>query len=119
MEQTLVLDDKLASLKNTAWWLYILHALSLVFTLGALSWIPLLISYLKRGEAEGTFVYSHHNWQIRSFWWYLVLAFIGWACFVTVIGIPLAFLIWGGAWLWKAYRLLRGLMDLNVNKPMP
>jgi len=36
-----------------------------------------------------------------------------------LIGIPLAFLGWGVAWLWKAYRLLRGFIDLNNNTPVP
>jgi uncharacterized membrane protein len=44
---------------------------------------------------------------------------IGFAAFITVIGIPAAFLIWLGAWIWKAYRLIRGLLDLNANKSMP
>ncbi len=36
-----------------------------------------------------------------------------------MIGIPLAFVVWGVAWLWKAYRLLRGFLDLNNNTPVP
>ncbi|WP_394782121.1 DUF4870 family protein [Undibacterium sp.] len=119
MSQELVFDDKLHSMKNLAWWLYIFHAVSLVLSLGAFSWIPLIISYLKRGEAAGTFVYSHYSWQIRSFWWYLVWVIIGSALFLTVIGIPVAFAVWFFAWVWKAYRLLKGLMDLNANKAMP
>jgi uncharacterized membrane protein len=119
MSQELVLDSKLQSLKNLAWWLYIFHGASLVFSMGAFSWIPLIISYLKRDDAAGTFVYTHHNWQIRSFWWYLVWMVIGGLLFATVIGIPLAFGVWGLAWLWKAYRLIKGLLDLNANQPMP
>jgi uncharacterized membrane protein len=119
MSQELVLDSKLQSLKNLAWWLYIFHGASLVFSMGAFSWIPLIISYLKRDDAAGTFVYTHHNWQIRSFWWYLVWMVVGGLLFATVIGIPFAFAVWGLAWLWKAYRLIKGLLDLNANKPMP
>lgn len=119
MSQELVLDSKLQSLKNLAWWLYIFHGASLVFSMGAFSWIPLIISYLKRDDAAGTFVYTHHNWQIRSFWWYLVWMVVGGLLFATVIGIPFAFGVWGLAWLWKAYRLIKGLLDLNANQPMP
>ena len=39
--------------------------------------------------------------------------------FITVIGIPVAALLWLGAWIWKAYRLIRGFLDLNANKAMP
>ena len=119
MSQELILDQELNSLKNLAWFLYIFHAVSLVFSLGFFSWIPLIISYLKRGDAAGTFVYSHHTWQIRSFFWYLFWVILGAAFFITFIGIPVAWIIWGGAWIWKAYRLIKGFMDLNANKPMP
>jgi uncharacterized membrane protein len=119
MAQELVFDDQLQSRKDLAWWLYLFHGLSLVFSLGAFSWIPFLISLLKRGDAAGTFVYSHHTWQIRSFLWYVFWMFIGGVFFVTLIGIPIAWLIWVAAWIWKAYRLVRGFLDLNDNKPMP
>lgn len=118
MSQELVLDSRLQSAKNLAWWLYLLHGISFLFSLGAFSWIPLIINYIKREDAEGTFVHSHHSWQIRSFWWYLFWMFVGGILFMTVIGIPLAWLIWTGAWVWKAYRLIKGLLDLTDNKPM-
>lgn len=119
MAQDLVFDNRTQSIKNLAWWLYIFHALSLVFALGAFSWIPLLVSYVKRGDAAGTFVYSHHSWQIKSFCWYVVWVVLGGICFATIVGIPLAYLIWFAAWVWKAYRLLRGYVELNNNRPMP
>ena len=119
MANELVFDSKLSSEKNLAWWLYLCHGASLLFSLGALSWIPLIVNYVKRQDAADSFVYSHHNWQIRSFWWYLVWMFVGGALFLTVIGITLAFVVWGLAWLWKAYRLIKGLIDLNDNKAMP
>lgn len=119
MPQELVLDSRLQTNKNLAWWLYIFHALSFLFSLGAFSWIPLILNYVKRDDAAGTFVRSHHTWQIRSFWWYLIWMIIGGVLFLTVIGIPLAYLVWGLAWLWKAYRLIKGIVFLNENKPMP
>lgn len=114
-----VFDSKLESERNTAWWLYIFHGLSFLFSLGAFSWIPLIINYIKRPDTAGTFVYSHHTWQIRSFWWYVFWMVIGGILFVTLIGIPLAWLTWTAAWVWKAYRLIKGMLDLNAQKPMP
>jgi uncharacterized membrane protein len=119
MSQELVLDTKLQSAKNLAFWLYVFHGVSFLLSLGLFSWIPLIINYIKRDDAEGTFVYSHHNWQIRSFWWYLFWMVLGFVLFATFIGIPLAWLIWTGAWIWKAYRLIKGMIYLNENKPMP
>ncbi|MFL6715719.1 MAG: DUF4870 family protein [Burkholderiaceae bacterium] len=119
MMQELVFDTQLQSRKNLAWWLYLFHAASLVFSLGAFSWIPLIISYIKRPDAAGTFVYSHHSWQIRSFWWYVVWMALGGLLWLTIIGIPLAMVVFFLAWVWKAYRLLRGFFALNDNKPVP
>jgi len=119
MNDQLVLDQPLQSAKNLAWWLYIGHALSLVFSLGMLSFVPLIINYIKRDDTRGNFVYSHHSWQIRSFWWYIAWLIVGGVLWVTVIGIPAALLVWGVAWLWKGYRLIKGIIDLNENKAMP
>lgn len=118
MSQVLILDSKLESIKNFAWWFYIFHAISMLFTLGALSFIPVILSYLKRADARGTFVYSHHNWQISSFWIYLACVIIGWLLAITIIGIPFALVLWFFAWLWKAYRLIVGFIALNENKPV-
>ena len=119
MTTDLILDSKLESEKNTARLLYIVHALTFFFSLGLLSIIPVIVNYSKRPDTQGTLVYSHHTWMIRSFWWFVFWMALGWIFFVTVIGIPVAFLIWGVAWLWKAYRLIRGFVDLNNNKPAP
>jgi uncharacterized membrane protein len=119
MAQELVFDTKLQSAKNLAFWLYIFHGISFLFSLGAFSWIPLIINYIKRDDAAGTFVYSHHSWQIRSFWWYLFWMVLGGILFMTFVGIPLAWLVWTCAWIWKAYRLIKGMIYLNENKPMP
>jgi uncharacterized membrane protein len=119
MSNEIVFDNQLNSAKNLAWWLYLAHAVSFVFSLGLLSFLPLIVNYLKRGETAGTFVYSHHRWQIRSFWWYLLWVAVGILLYITFIGIPLALIVWAGAWLWKAYRLIKGLLDINANKAMP
>jgi uncharacterized membrane protein len=119
MSQDIYFEPELEARKSLLWWLYLMHGASIVFSLGALSFIPLIINYLKRDETSGTFLRSHHSWQIRSFWWYLVWMTLGGLLFVTVIGIPLAMLIWLAAWVWKAYRLIRGFIDLRDNKVMP
>jgi len=47
-----------------------------------LSFIPLIINYIKKDETEGSFLYTHHQWQIRSFWWYVVWLSV--ACLVAL-----------------------------------
>ena len=119
MNDQVVVDDSFEGQKAWLWWLYLMHGASLLFSLGALSFIPLVLNYLKRDETEGTFLRTHHSWQIRSFWWYIVWLMVGGMLFMTVVGIPLAALVWLGAWVWKAYRLLRGFLDLDKNRAMP
>jgi uncharacterized membrane protein len=118
MAQELVLDSRTDSAKSWAWWLYVAHGVSFLFTLGLLSFIPLILNYVKRPETDGTFVYSHHGWQIRSFWWYVFWMAVGWVLVATIVGILFAWIVFGGAWLWKAYRLIRGFIALNNNEPV-
>ena len=119
MNQELVFDAKLQSAKDLVWWLYIFHGVTMVFSLGLFSWLPLIINYIKREDAADTFVYSHHRWQIRSFWWYLFWMAAVCLLWITVIGIPVAVLVFSLAWIWKAYRLIKGWIDLEDNKAMP
>jgi uncharacterized membrane protein len=119
MSQSLVVDAPVEEAKNLARILYVVHGLTFFFSLGLLSFLPLIVNYVKRPYTEGTLVYSHHTWMIRSFWFYALWMIAGCALFITIIGIPLAYLIWGVAWLWKAYRLIKGFVDLNNNRPMP
>ena len=119
MDEQIYYDSDTESHKRLLWWLYLMHGLSMIFSLGALSFVPLIINYLKRADTEGSFLHSHHSWQIRSFWWYIIWMAIGVVLFITVFGIPAAMLIWFVAWVWKAYRLIRGFLDLNANKAMP
>jgi uncharacterized membrane protein len=70
-------------------------------------------------EVRETFLYSHHSWQIRSFFWYLLWMVLGFFFFISIIGVFVAFIIWGAAWVWNVYRLIKGFADLNANKPMP
>jgi uncharacterized membrane protein len=64
-------------------------------------------------------VYSHHTWMIRSFWWYVVWMILAAFLAITIIGIPLAWLVGVVAWVWMAYRIIKGFLDLNNNRPMP
>jgi uncharacterized membrane protein len=119
MAQQLVLDRGLEDQKQFARILYLVHGASFFFSLGLFSFIPLIVNYVKRPETAGTLVYSHHTWMIRSFWTYVGLCILCWVLAFTLIGIPLALLLYGIAWIWKAYRLIRGFMDLNSNRAMP
>ena len=117
MSQQLVLDD-VSDSKNLARILYIVHGLTFFFSLGTLSILPVIVNYVKRPDSAGTMVHSHHTWMIRSFWFYVLWMTLGGLVALTVIGFPIALIMWGVAWIWKAYRLIRGFVDLNNNRAM-
>jgi uncharacterized membrane protein len=109
---------------------YALHALSLLigvmtaatvvgaFVFGVPSIIAVVINYLKRDEAKGTFLESHFRWQIRTFWFSLLWCVIAAFLFLTIIGIPFAFIVLFGAGAWAIYRIARGWLALRDRKPM-
>jgi uncharacterized membrane protein len=123
MSQELVYERGVEDAKQFARILYVAHALTFFFSAGMLSILVLIVNYIKRPDTAGTMVYSHHTWMIRSFWWYAIWFAIATVIFFTLglilIGLPIAWGIWGIAWIWMAYRIIRGFMDLNNNRPMP
>lgn len=119
MAQELVYERGLEDAKQFARVLYIAHAITFFFSLGTLSILVLIVNYIRRPDTIGTMVYTHHTWMIRSFWFYVLWMVIALILAITIIGIPLAWLVGAGAWLWMAYRIIRGLLDLNSNRAMP
>jgi uncharacterized membrane protein len=78
------------------------------------SLIAVILNYVKRSEARDTWVYSHYQWQIRTFWFGLVWAAIGVISLVILIGIA----ILGLLTLWLIYRITRGWLRLRKHRPM-
>ena len=88
-EQTVIDANPPPSLVNVTHLVYALHALSLLigitsaatiigaFVFGMPSIIAVIINYLKRSEARGTFLESHFRWQIRTFWFGLLWCLLG------------------------------------------
>ena len=129
-EEIVIEANPTPSLVNTTHLIYALHALSLLigittaatiigaFVFGLPSIIAVIINYLKRDEALGTFLESHFRWQIRTFWFSLLWCLIGAFLFVTFIGIPLAVAVFFAAGVWVIYRIARGWLALRDRKPM-
>jgi uncharacterized membrane protein len=129
-EQTETRTEPPPSLVNVTHLVYALHALSLLigvtsaativgaFVFGLPSIIAVVINYLKREEARGTFLESHFRWQIRTFWFALLWCVIGAMLFATFVGIPLALGLWFGTGVWAIYRIARGWLALRDRKPM-
>src|SRR5687768_17530945 len=123
------------ALKSLVDWtqiIYGLHALSLVigiigtatvvgaFLLGWPSIIAVIMNYVKRSEAQGTWLESHFRWQIRTFWFGLLWVALCVLFIVGTLGIGLiiAWLPLTVVSLWFIYRIVRGWMALKDRRPM-
>jgi uncharacterized membrane protein len=83
-----------------------------------LAGLPLLIgisiNFIYRNDAEGTWLQSHFNWQIKSAW--ITLAGFALSGITYAMGIGLYFLI--PTLVLLVYRIVVGWNTLNDNKPM-
>ena len=118
-----------SSLITTLHVTYALHAVGLAigafgastvlgsFIFGWPSIIAVIINYVKRGDARGTWLESHFAWQITTFWIALAMAVV-----IGCLGLLLAIVIIGFAiWaigffvlgIWAIYRIAKGWVRLN------
>ncbi len=121
-----------SSLITTCHVTYGLHALGLAigalgastvigsFLFGWPSIVAVVINYVKRDDARGTWLASHFSWQIRTFWFALL-----WACLIGLSGFVLAIVLVGFAiWviglfvlgIWAIYRIARGWLRLQARQ---
>jgi len=83
----------------------------------------LIVAYVKRDDAQGTWIASHLRWLIRTFWfsflWGVIGALVLVVLGIVLIGIPIAFAIWAIASIWVLYRVIRGYLLFKDEKPVP
>ncbi len=114
-------DGSLKTIGHVSYLLHTIVAVSAVMP-GAQASVALLvvafvIDLVKRGDANGTWQESHFGWRIRTVLWagalYLVTAPL-WV-FLLVPG----WIAWTLISIWFLYRVVRGWVNLNQNRPMP
>ncbi|MFN8626004.1 MAG: hypothetical protein U0587_08495 [Candidatus Binatia bacterium] len=110
--------------------IYALHAFSALmgvlssaavvtaFLTGWPSILAVILNYAKRSDVRGTYLASHFRWQIRTFWFALLWVVVAVLLFVTIVGIPLAWLMVVVTGVWVLYRIGRGWLALNDDSPM-
>ncbi|MCB1704024.1 MAG: hypothetical protein KDI17_04125 [Halioglobus sp.] len=120
-----------ANMVNLTYLIYGLHLFSAIsgvltsafvvtaFLTGWPSILAVILNYVQRDAVRGTYLDSHFGWQIRTFWFALLWLLVGAALVVTIIGIPLAWVLVVLVGLWVLYRMLRGLARLMDGQPMP
>jgi uncharacterized membrane protein len=131
-EQATGLARSSSSLVSWTHAIYALHAFSLLtgivgaasvvgaFLTGWPSIIAVILNYVKRSEARGTWLESHFRWQIRTFWFGLLWILLCLAFIVVTfgIGILIAWLPMAVVGIWFVYRVVRGWVTLRDGRPM-
>jgi uncharacterized membrane protein len=123
MNDTVELTERERSLKTIGHISYLLHC---IVAIGAvlpgtqpgvfLLVIAFILDLVKKDEAQGTWQESHFRWRIRSVLWAAALYLLTsplWLLFF----IP-GWIAWGLISIWFLYRVVRGWLNLNDNKPM-
>ena len=120
----ITVDDKNEeSLRTIGWISYLLH---LAVAIGAvvpgaqvsvlLLLAALLIDFVKRDDAQGTWQASHFSWRIRSVLWagvlYLLTSWL-WLLFL----VP-GWIAWTLISLWFLYRIVKGMVRLHGGRAM-
>jgi uncharacterized membrane protein len=110
--------------------IYALHAFSALmgivstaavvtaFLSGWPSLLAVLLNYVKRADTRGTWLESHFRWQIRTFWFALLWVVFAVMIGVTIIGLPLSWLMIVVTGFWVLYRIVRGWLALNDGRPI-
>jgi uncharacterized membrane protein len=102
------MDGKEQGLKSIATGVYALQAAGLLVPI-FLPWIVgVVIDYVKRDDARGTWLESHFRWQIRTFWWSLLWAVVGGILLIVLVG----WLVLAVAGVWMLYRIVKGWLRL-------
>ena len=121
-------DPSLVTLTHV---IYALHAASLAigivgaasivgaFLFGVPSILAVILNYVRRSDVRGSYLESHFRWQIRTFWFAFLWAAFGGVLAVTILLIPVAFVIWGVLAAWVIYRVARGWLNLREARAMP
>ena len=110
--------------------IYALHAAAVVigvtssasvaggFVFGLPSLLAVFLNWLKRGEVRGTWLDSHFAWQIRTFWFTLLWLVVYGLLIITIIGIPIAWILIALLGIWVGYRVIRGWIALSGARPV-
>jgi len=122
--------EPLPSVLTVANVVYALHTLAIVvgvagaativgsFVGSVPSIIAVILNYVKRGDARGTWADSHYRWPIRTFWFALLWAIIGWILIFTIVGAIVGVPVLAALTLWLIYRIARGWLRLRDRRPM-
>ena len=104
--------DAHRELRDMATLVYALYTASILMGITLIGGV--VVAYLKRDDAAGTWLESHYRWQIRTFWWSLLWGAIGLVTTLILVGFVVLF----AAVVWFIYRVAKGWLALRAGKPV-
>lgn len=132
-------SDKRRSLITYNHITYLLYVVS-YFTAGLLWIVPIVMNYAKRHDADGSWLATHFDWQIKTFWYSIVWFVLGIVIIAFALGgfgvsvltdssnnmaigsvllAGVGLLIMLFTFIWHLYRIIRGWIALTDNRPVP
>jgi uncharacterized membrane protein len=122
------------SLVNYTHIMYALHALAAVigisgpatvvgsFIFGIPSIIAVVMNYVRRSDARGTYLESHFSWQLRTFWFAALWSILAFLLSGPLMLIVVGFFTFAAAifviGFWIIYRVARGWLRLKDAQPI-
>lgn len=122
--------EPMPSVRTVAHLVYALHAVAILlgfagaatvigsFVGSVPSIVAVVMNYVKRGDARGTWAESHYRWQIRTFWFALLWLVVALLLILTMVGAPIGFGVLIAVTVWLIYRIARGWLRLLDRQPM-
>ncbi|MEJ6394721.1 hypothetical protein V8J82_15765 [Gymnodinialimonas sp. 2305UL16-5] len=95
---------------QSAFIIYILYAVGFALALTALAGV--VYAYIERGKDPG--LDTHLSFQIRTFWWGLLMLAVGVPTSFVLIGLPIL-LFWA---VWTLVRIITGIQLAHAQRPI-
>jgi uncharacterized membrane protein len=112
MSDVALSEDEEKKRRDLALLVYVLQAAG--FLVG-LTWVVgVVINDLKIEAVRNTWLETHFNWQLRTFWLGLAGMIVAWVLAILKIGV----LVGLAVTVWAIYRVAKGWLALVDRKPM-
>ncbi|HMN92580.1 MAG TPA: hypothetical protein PKC60_05050 [Hydrogenophaga sp.] len=116
-------EARAESLKTVGWISYALHLIVAVAAVLpgaqpsiALLVVALIVDLVKRSDAAGTWQDSHFGWRIRTVVWAAFWYLVTWPLWLLLL-LP-GMLAWFVISIWFLYRIVKGMVRMNDNRPV-
>ncbi len=111
--ERVVSEEELKKLKQDALISHILFLVGLAIPISFL--VSVIYAYIRKDASENTWVMSHFNWIIKSFWGVVLGTVLSVLFFFFGIGVLIAVLVE----IYAIYRGIKGIIALRDQKELP